>query len=65
MVEQNNQPTQPKVKGEVCTIRIMFPVTSDEQAIDYKKKIANVLSDNDDVVVDFRLSTLPAPPPKM
>ncbi|GAH68189.1 unnamed protein product, partial [marine sediment metagenome] len=32
-------------KKEVCSIRIMFPIDTDEQAIDYKKKITAMLSE--------------------
>jgi len=42
-------------KKEMCTIRIMFPVTSDDEAIDYKKKIAEVLSNNPDAQLHFAL----------
>lgn len=47
-------------KEEICTIRIMFPVESDEQAIDYKKKIDALLINVPDVQLHFAL--LPAPP---
>ena len=40
---------------QVCSIKIMLPVISDEQAIDYKKKIAEVLSDIPEAIIDFRL----------
>lgn len=54
-----------KPKGEICTIRIIFPVQSDEQAIDCKKKIKGVLSEIPDVNVQFSLMDVPAnmPPP--
>lgn len=48
---------------EVCSIRIMFPVQSDEQAIEYKKKIAAILSDVPDVQVHFSISTFTTRPP--
>lgn len=50
-------------KQEVCTIRIMFPVESDEQAIDYKKKIAEVLKNKPDAQIQFAMMTSPAHPP--
>jgi len=47
-------------KKEICTIQILFPVDTDEQAIDYKKKIAEVLSDKPDA--QLRFSLMPAIP---
>lgn len=49
-------------KQEVCTIKIMFPVDSDEQAIDYKKKITALLSEISDAHINFSLMTLPDRP---
>jgi len=49
--------------SEICSIRIMFPVTSDEQAIEYKKKIQSVLSDNPEAQIQFSIATMPAKPP--
>jgi len=46
--------------SEICSIRIMFPVSSDEQAIEYKKKIQSVLSDNPDAQIQFSIATVPA-----
>lgn len=50
-----------KSKQEVCSIRIMFPVASDEQAIEYKKKIAALLVEIPEAVLDFRLSNIAKP----
>ncbi len=48
---------------EMCTIRIMFPVESDEQAIEYKRKIAEVLKDKKDVQIQFAIvSGMPRSP---
>lgn len=44
---------------EVCTIRIMFPATSDEQAIQIKQKIKEVLSDVPDVQIHFTMMDMP------
>ena len=44
---------------ELCTIRIMFPVESDEQAIEYKKKLTAVLVDKSDAHIDFNLRSIP------
>ena len=46
-------------KRDICSIRIMFPVNSDEQAIEYKKKITALLSDIPDAVIQFALNTSP------
>ncbi|MBA7635993.1 hypothetical protein ES703_43606 [subsurface metagenome] len=37
----------------------MFPVVSDEQAIEYKKKLAAILSDISDAHIDFTLRSIP------
>lgn len=50
--------TEPKPKqtdSETCTIRILFSVESDEQAIEYKHKIQEVLSDIPDANMQFAL----------
>lgn len=49
-------------KKELCTIRIMFPVDSDEKAIEYKKKIEQVLSEIPDAQIQFALSSVPTRP---
>lgn len=46
-------------KKELCTIRIMFPVESDEQAIEYKRKIAAILSEIPDAQIQFSLMNAP------
>lgn len=47
-----------QVKQEVCSIRIMFPVESDEQAIEYKKKISLILADIPDSNMQFNLTEM-------
>ena len=49
-------------KKEVCTIRIMFPVDSDEQAIECKKKIRAALGDIPDVNMQFSMMDMPLKP---
>jgi len=44
---------------QVCMIRISFPTESDEQAIDYKKKISGVLADIQNVRIEFSLMSRP------
>ena len=43
-------------KKEICSIRIMFPVESDEQAIEYKKKITAILVNVLDVQFNFNIT---------
>jgi len=50
---ENPQPTQ------VCSIRIGFPVISDEQAIEYKSKLNVILADIPDARIEFSLVTIP------
>lgn len=47
---------------QVCSMRIAFPVESDEQAIEYKKRINEVLSDLSAVRISFDLTTVPQTP---
>jgi len=51
-----------KPEKEICSIRIMFPVNSDEQAIDYKKKISALLSEIPEANIQFSLVTAPPNP---
>jgi len=44
---------------EICTIQIAFAVDSDEQAISYKKKINEVLSDIPNARIEFALTPMP------
>lgn len=55
--EQQPQPTQ------ICSIRIGFPVTSDEQAIAYKKQLGKVLADIPNARIEFSLMTIPTGSP--
>ena len=50
-------------KKEVCSIRIMFPVASDEEAIGYKKKITALLSEIQDAQIQFSLMSMPPTAP--
>ena len=45
---------------ELCSIRIVFPVESDDQAIEYKKKIAALLAEIPDANITFSIHTMPA-----
>ncbi len=44
---------------EVCTIRIVFPVKNDDEAIEIKKKIKEMLGDTEDVQFHFAIMTPP------
>lgn len=55
-MDEPEQKPQPK---EVCSIRIMFPVDTDEQAIEYKKKITDILSDIPLARIEFSLMSRP------
>jgi len=49
----------PDEKKEICTLRIMFPVDTDEQAIEYKKKISLILSEIPEAQIQFGLTSMP------
>lgn len=53
---------QKKRPQQVCSIRIMFPVDTDEQAIEYKKKISDVLADISQARIEFSLMTAASRP---
>ena len=50
-------------KKEICTIRIMFPVDSDAEAIEIKAKIKEVLGDKPDAQIQFGLMSGQSPRP--
>ena len=54
-MEQENKP---QTIQQVCTIRIAFPVVSDDESIAYKKKINELLSDIPQVRFEFNLSNM-------
>lgn len=49
---------------EICQIRIMFPVDTDEQAIEYKKKITALLTEIPDAQITFNLMPMPVRSPQ-
>lgn len=57
-----DEPEQKTMPKEICTIRIGFPVDTDEQAIEYKRKISHVLADIPNVRIEFTIVTAPALP---
>lgn len=54
-------PTNQSKPNEVCTITVAFPVGSDDEAIDVKKKIGDLVKDIPDARVDFRIMSLGKP----
>lgn len=44
---------------QLCSIKIMFPVILDEQAIEYKKKIGLVLAEIPEAQIQFTLMNMP------
>ena len=48
---------------DICRITLTFPVDSDEQAINIKKKIGGVLSELQDAQINFSLMNLPTKAP--
>jgi len=51
-----------KSNQQVCSIRIMFPVTSDDEAIKYKKAIVELLASIPEANIQFGLMTPPQQP---
>lgn len=58
--EQTNETTPP---NEICTLRIMFPVVSDAQALEVKGKIATVLKDIAGSQIHFAIMPNPTKAP--
>ena len=46
---------------QICSITVMFPVLSDDEAIAVKKKIGDAVADIEDSRVDFRIMPVPMP----
>jgi len=55
----DNEQEEKSPPKQLCTIRIGFPVTSDEQAIAYKQKIAAILVEIPDAQIHFGLLPVP------
>jgi len=43
---------------EICSMRIMFPVSSDEDALNVKHKVAEVLKGVEQVRTEFSISSM-------
>lgn len=59
MPEENEQTTSPPQPKEMCTLRIMFPVVSDEQALDIKKKVSAIVNEIPDAQIHFAIMPMP------
>lgn len=46
---------QVQIPKQLCTIRIAFPVETDEQAIELKKKVSDVLGDVPQARLEFSI----------
>lgn len=46
-------------KKELCTIRIMVQVESDEEALAIKRKVTEALKGNENAQVQFMLTSVP------
>jgi len=44
---------------QICTIRIMFPVDSDDEGIAIKKKISDTLTEIPESIIRFGLDPMP------
>jgi len=63
MTEENAQPV--KQPQQICSIRIGFPVDSDEQAIEYKKQLNTIFANMPQARIEFGLSSMPIRPSTM
>ena len=54
-----------KDQKEICTIRIMFEVETDEQAINYKRLIQDILKDKPEAQIQFMMMSSPPKAPPM
>lgn len=61
-LENKQMVTQPQ---QICSLRIGFPVASDEEAIAYKKKLTAILTDIPQMRIEFSLSSMPSQAPNM
>lgn len=52
----------PEPQKQLCTIRVVFPVETDEDAISYKQKITSVLAQVPDAQITFGLMNTPSAP---
>lgn len=51
-----------KPGSQLCSINIMFAATSDDEALEVKKKVGEAVSGLDNVRVQFSMTTMPKRP---
>ncbi len=56
-----NPPPAPNEPKQICSINIAFPVESDEQAIEMKRKVELALAEVSDARFDFRIMKMGSP----
>ena len=54
------EPKEETTPKQVCAIRIVFPVETDEEAVRYKKAISDILADIPSAFISFSLSNPPS-----
>jgi hypothetical protein len=47
-------------KRQLCRITIMFPIDTDDKAVEYKKAITEIMSKVSDARIDFSLVSMPS-----
>jgi len=60
MEQENNTEHIPNI--QICTIKVAFPVISDEEAIDIKQKLAAILIPIPKARIDLNLLSVPTNP---
>ena len=55
----NENESKSIVKQQLCTITVNTVVESDEQGIEYKKRVSDAFLDNPEVVINFGLQNAP------
>lgn len=55
--------SNPEPQKQLCTLRIVFPVESDEKAIYFKQKVTAALVEIEDAQITFGLINAPSAPP--
>jgi len=53
--------SRPVLEKQLCTITINAVVDTDEQAIEYKKRVTSAFADKTDVQINFALHNAPRP----
>ena len=60
--KDENEDTPEKSDKQICQIQVMFPVDTDEKALELKKNIETLLDETPDAQVHFTLMPLPTMP---